>query len=386
MNALNHVLFKLIDGKRTAINPLTTGEQVILPDGTNLPQALDNLLAVAIGATVTRVVQNIPARDLLPEKHTGLQVWVVDASNDPTVQQGSAKYLWIQEINEGAGAFIKTAESESMDVVMQWAAVHGIPHVLKMLDTDAYGRLTCNGEAVNDGKLDVAIIDAAQPTPTNVREGGLILVKTISGDDLVPHIMEQGQPVTIVPSLRGQQGGKGEKGEQGIPGLQGLQGIKGDRGEKGDTGDIGAAGATGAVGATGAAGATGPQGIQGVAGVKGATGATGPQGATGAAGARGATGATGAIGPAGPITNAVVAFSAANTRAANIAANAKYTVPSYVVGSGRLQLFLDGMRCTAGTSAAQHQYTEIGSAGAASTTIQWHQAIDKTYDLEARVR
>ena len=83
---------------------------------------------------------------------------------------------------------------------------------------------------------------------------------------------------------------------------------------------------------------------------------------------------------------ATVAFSAGGTRTATVAANTNYTVPSYVVGSGRLLVFLDGIKCAAGANAAQHQYKEVGTAGAASTVIQWHQAIDKTYDIEARVR
>lgn len=85
-------------------------------------------------------------------------------------------------------------------------------------------------------------------------------------------------------------------------------------------------------------------------------------------------------------TKAMVVFSAAGTRTATVAANTNYTVPSYVVGSGRLLVFLDGIKCAAGTNAAQHQYKEVGTAGAASMVIQWHQPIDKTYDIEARVR
>lgn len=76
-----------------------------------------------------------------------------------------------------------------------------------------------------------------------------------------------------------------------------------------------------------------------------------------------------------------VLYSAANTRGAAIAANTNYTVPAYVVGNNSLQVCLDGIPCVCGNTAAQHQYKEIGTAGASSTTIQWHDAIAATYSI-----
>lgn len=63
------------------------------------------------------VVDDIAARDALTESNVGDQCWVKDASADETVESGAAKYLW-----DGT-AWVKTAEAESMDVVIDWADV-----------------------------------------------------------------------------------------------------------------------------------------------------------------------------------------------------------------------------------------------------------------------
>ena len=79
--------------------------------------------------------------------------------------------------------------------------------------------------------------------------------------------------------------------------------------------------------------------------------------------------------------NAATQFSAAGTRSGNIAANTNYTVPSYIVGSGHLTVYLDGVRCAGGTDAGTCAYKEVGTSGAASTTIQFHQAVPATMDV-----
>lgn len=104
------------------------------------------------------------------------------------------------------------------------------------------------------------------------------------------------------------------------------------------------------------------------------------------AGPQGPKGDPGPQGPAGPLLSAALLVSPAGSRAAAIAANVNYAVPAYVVGSGRLQVWLDGVLCMAGPNAGQHQYKEIGAAGAASSVIQWHQAIPTTLDILVRSR
>ena len=67
-----------------------------------------------------RVVDDIDARDAL-SPYEGLRVHVKDASADSTVGEGWAEYLF-----DGT-SWIKTAESESIDVVQQWADIQGKP-------------------------------------------------------------------------------------------------------------------------------------------------------------------------------------------------------------------------------------------------------------------
>ena len=59
--------------------------------------------------------------------------------------------------------------------------------------------------------------------------------------------------------------------------------------------------------------------------------------------------------------------------------------PAYTVGNKRLRVYLCGLRCEAGTDEAVHQYQEVGTAGAASTVIRWHDAIPVDYDILVEV-
>ena len=83
---------------------------------------------------------------------------------------------------------------------------------------------------------------------------------------------------------------------------------------------------------------------------------------------------------------AAIQYSPAGTRESEIAAGSNYAVPAYVVGSGRLQVFLDGVLCAGGTEADVCAYMEIGTSGAPSTTIQFHQAIATDYEILVRVQ
>ena len=68
-----------------------------------------------------RIASNIAARDAMTGLFEGLSVYVVDATADSTVTSGGAWYLY-----DGTN-WIKTAEAESMDAVLQWANVLGKP-------------------------------------------------------------------------------------------------------------------------------------------------------------------------------------------------------------------------------------------------------------------
>lgn len=68
-----------------------------------------------------RIVANIAARNALTGLFAGLNVYVTDATGDSTVSSGGAYYLY------NGSSWIKTAESESLDLVLSWANIQGKP-------------------------------------------------------------------------------------------------------------------------------------------------------------------------------------------------------------------------------------------------------------------
>lgn len=68
------------------------------------------------------IVDDIAARDGLTPPNAQ-QVYVVDASADATVDAGGATYIWRASTN----TWIKQSESESLDLVLSWAALVGKP-------------------------------------------------------------------------------------------------------------------------------------------------------------------------------------------------------------------------------------------------------------------
>jgi hypothetical protein len=87
---------------------------------------IEALIAAAVAnATELLIVADIAARDALTLTSTRY-VFVKDASDDTTVDSGGATYLY--DPNASAGArWIKTSESETMDVQITWAAMQGKP-------------------------------------------------------------------------------------------------------------------------------------------------------------------------------------------------------------------------------------------------------------------
>lgn len=92
------------------------------------------------------IVETIDERDSLTEDDlfVGFSVFVKDATGDTTVKRGGAYYVY-----DGA-KWIKTAESESLDVVLSWDAIMGKPTTI-----DGYG-IT---DAVNVSE----VVDTATP-------------------------------------------------------------------------------------------------------------------------------------------------------------------------------------------------------------------------------
>ncbi|MEM0325232.1 MAG: hypothetical protein QXW35_04990 [Candidatus Aenigmatarchaeota archaeon] len=112
------------------------------------------------GASEITIVDTIADRDALnPTKN--MFVLVLDASDDPTVDSGSASYVYRASTQQ----WIKIAEYESMDVVVQWSQIQGKPNStpediddavakrhthanmtqLNKIGEDANGYLTYNG-------------------------------------------------------------------------------------------------------------------------------------------------------------------------------------------------------------------------------------------------
>ena len=70
-----------------------------------------------------KVVSNISERDALnPTASDSFTVWVVDATGDPSVTQGSALYGWT------GTEWVKIAESESMDLQVTWDSITNKPN------------------------------------------------------------------------------------------------------------------------------------------------------------------------------------------------------------------------------------------------------------------
>lgn len=71
-----------------------------------------------------QVVATIAARNEIANPFTGMSAFVEDATADETVNSGGAYYIY------NGTAWVKTAEAESMDVVLQWTAIQGRPDTL----------------------------------------------------------------------------------------------------------------------------------------------------------------------------------------------------------------------------------------------------------------
>jgi hypothetical protein len=75
------------------------------------------------GGNQLTIVADIAARDALLPLTTAKWVYVINATGDTTVTAGGATYLY----NPGTTSWVKAAESESMDVVLQWSSITGRP-------------------------------------------------------------------------------------------------------------------------------------------------------------------------------------------------------------------------------------------------------------------
>ena len=155
-NIIANATIKVFNEKTSAfdvVHPITKDENVLVGESSNLKEELvkihesisgkidstminkpngvagldsNGLIPVANvpnSAKEVRVLNNIAERDGIPsdQKFEGLSVLIKDASADDTVTAGAAYYVW-----DGT-AWVKTGETESMDVVLDWTGIEGRP-------------------------------------------------------------------------------------------------------------------------------------------------------------------------------------------------------------------------------------------------------------------
>lgn len=88
-------------------------------------EMINTLIAEALSQFETGgvvIAADIAERDALTLAVNTL-VLVIDATGDPTVSAGAALYVY----NVSAQEYIKVAEYESMDVIVQWTSIQGRP-------------------------------------------------------------------------------------------------------------------------------------------------------------------------------------------------------------------------------------------------------------------
>lgn len=174
MEVVKTPLFQNVNGTPRKVYFETDAASVQTSDGSTVENKLSSLSAAVSGQTKTYVVKDIAARDAITETKAGDQVWVKDATGDPTVKMGAAKYIY-----EGVDAgWVKTAEAESMDMVINWADVQGTDDVKSAMSkahehankTDvldklgaADDRLTFNGADV--GRKYAAYVTVSEDDP-----------------------------------------------------------------------------------------------------------------------------------------------------------------------------------------------------------------------------
>lgn len=98
-----------------------------------------------------QVVANITERNAIPNPYEGLQAHVIDATDDPTVVSGWAEYLY------SSGGWVKRAESESLDILLNWENLNGIPEAIDKL-SEVNGKLHYNGALVYEDIRTVVFI------------------------------------------------------------------------------------------------------------------------------------------------------------------------------------------------------------------------------------
>ena len=102
-----------------SLNLVSNGKLVESYLSEYIDQTTHKVLLSALPDTVragVTYVADITARDALSAEQKKSLAFVIDATADTTVTQGSAMYAWDASQNSGAGVWVKIAEVESLDI------------------------------------------------------------------------------------------------------------------------------------------------------------------------------------------------------------------------------------------------------------------------------
>lgn len=187
-------IVQTVGGQKFKVNPSTTAAQVKTADGLDVETRLATLERAASGAAVVRFADTIADRDAMTGLRPGDIVIVTDATADPTVEIGGARYVSLPD----SKGFRKMSEDESMDVVCSWDHIRNKPastpesidlavakqhahanyETIAHLSDDGAGNLLFKGSRVSDGKVWICSVDSIANTPANLADGGLVFVST----------------------------------------------------------------------------------------------------------------------------------------------------------------------------------------------------------------
>lgn len=168
----------------------TSARQVKLDGGGDVQTRLALMEKTIAGSSSARFAATIAERDKITGLNPGDMVDVADATGDPSVAKGGARYLRLPD------GWRKIGEDESMDLVSRWEDVEGRPlseprqmdqavalaHGHNNMDTiahlgvDAAENLTYKGRRIDPGITWCVFVDSLDQVPASLPEGGLVIV------------------------------------------------------------------------------------------------------------------------------------------------------------------------------------------------------------------
>lgn len=158
----NSIYYIAPSGDSTYVEEYVTDQSGKVRRVFNKSDALAMITEKMQGVGHVTVVDTITSRDAIQNPLEGSEVIVINATGDSTVSKGGARYL------RNGGAWVKTSEMESMDLVLDWTHLSGKPtstpttiddavnkrHThnnktqLDLIGQDSDGNITYNGKPV----------------------------------------------------------------------------------------------------------------------------------------------------------------------------------------------------------------------------------------------